>query len=96
METIGIWAFRETGLSSLTIPASVTSIGRGAFQECALTYVIMEGETPANIGEGATDPDPWWSIFDAGVTIYVPASAVGTYQTAWPVLASRIVANPQN
>lgn len=90
LETIGIGAFCDTGLTSLTIPASVTSIGRAAFTGCAFTYVIMEGETPADLGEGATDPDVWYSVFDADVTIYVPDTAVGTYQTAWPVLASRI------
>ena len=90
LETIGIFAFNSTGLTSLTIPASVTSIGRGAFRGCAFEYVIMEGENPADIGEAATDPDEWWIIFDAGVTIYVPSTAVAAYQAAWPVLASRI------
>ena len=78
----------------MTIPASVTSIGRGAFRGCAFEYVIMEGENPADIGEAATDPDEWWIIFDAGVTIYVPSTAVAAYQAAWPVLASRIEARP--
>lgn len=94
LETIGIFAFNSTGLTSLTIPASVTSIGRGAFRGCAFEYVIMEGENPADIGEAATDPDEWWIIFDAGVTIYVPSTAVAAYQAAWPVLASRIEARP--
>lgn len=87
-------AFLESGLTSITIPASVVEIqpddrGEGAFRYCPFTYVIMEGTTPPDIGGAATDSD-WYKVFDDEVTIYVPDTAVETYKTEWPALASRI------
>ncbi len=89
-------AFLQSGLTSLTIPASVVEIqpdddneGDGAFRFCHFTYVIMEGTNPPDIGGAATDSD-WYKVFDDEVTIYVPDTAVETYKTAWPALASRI------
>ena len=40
--SIGIWAFRDSNLTSITIPDSVTSIGQGAFYCCIeLTNIII-------------------------------------------------------
>lgn len=89
-------AFLSSGLTSLTIPASVVEIqpdddndGDGAFRFCHFTYVIMEGTNPPDIGGAATDSD-WYRVFDDEVIIYVPDTAVETYKTAWPALASWI------
>lgn len=89
-------AFLSSGLTSITIPASVVTIepsdggdSNGAFCWCRSSYVIMEGTNPPDIGGAATDSD-WYPVFNEDVTIYVPDTAVDTYQTAWPALASRI------
>jgi hypothetical protein len=43
LSLIGISAFRESGLTSITIPSTVTTINNGAFQDCtALTSVTFE------------------------------------------------------
>ena len=75
--SIANYAF--TGCSSLTwvsIPAAVTSIGVGAFKSCtSLTTIICWATTPPSIS----------SAFDGlfnQATLYVPASAVSTYQAA--------------
>ena len=52
--TIGIAAFVVTAITSISIPATVTSIGNGAFAETALTSVIFERTTGAiTIGQDA-------------------------------------------
>lgn len=90
-------AFSQSGLTSITIPASVVEIqpnddngGDGAFRFCnSFAYVIMEGTNPPDIGGAATNSD-WYKVFDDEVIIYVPDTAVETYKTAWPALASWI------
>ena len=45
---------RCTGLTSVTIPKSVASIGDGVFYDCtSLATVIMERTTPPNLGSAA-------------------------------------------
>ena len=34
LERIGIWAFRESGLESITIPGSVRIVRQAAFEDC--------------------------------------------------------------
>jgi len=52
---IGEFAFSETGLTSIVIPASVASIGWGAFNSSPhLTSVLFKGHAPANTGWSAS------------------------------------------
>jgi hypothetical protein len=48
LATIGGWAFEYcAGLTNITIPATVTSIGYSAFSDCGLTTAYFKGNAPA-------------------------------------------------
>ena len=86
--SIGESAFREVDdVTSITIPASVTSIGNDAFAGCInLETVVVERETPATLST---------NVFDSchsNLKIYVPADSVNAYKSAsgWSTYASRI------
>ncbi|MBP5629056.1 MAG: leucine-rich repeat protein [Bacteroidaceae bacterium] len=64
-----------TGLTSVTIPSTVTKIGNNTFDGCTgLTEVIVERTTPASINA--------YTFRDVPATLYVPSSAVTSYQAA--------------
>ena len=79
-----------TGLTSITIPKSVTSIGNEAFYQCDnLTDIYMLNNIPPSIGtnafpdqtkiSGSSTPD----LKAADVcTIHIPAGSRGAYETA--------------
>ena len=51
LETVGIRAFFQSGLRSITVPGSVTSLGKSAFQYCpALKTATFTGAAPAQAG----------------------------------------------
>ena len=80
-----------TGLTSITIPGSVTSIGSSAFSGCSgLTDLTVLVVSPPTLGTSALTGTP------ANIQIMVPSASVGTYQSAsgWSVYASRIFAIP--
>ncbi len=105
LESIGDYAFRGCPLVTITIPASVTSIGRSAFY-CAQPRISSSG-TGAGWGSGAntltsiiflatTPPDiiiPYSFDFnrDFDPTIYVPITSVNAYKAAWPDYSDCIV-----
>lgn len=73
-------------LPTITIPASVTSIGSRAFSNCSsLITMVMEGTTPPSLS--STN-----AISAATTAIYVPDESVSTYQgaTNWSNFASII------
>jgi len=71
--SIGDYAF--DGLTSVTIPNSVISIGDYAFLACPLTSVTVDIETPLSISS---------STFSnrANATLYVPYGRKSTYEAA--------------
>ena len=86
---IGGWAFYGCSkLKEISIPAAVETIDACAFQYSGLKTVRCEGTKPAKLD---------YSVFDLsnydGFTIYVPASAVDAYKTAWPSYAQYIKSN---
>ena len=70
---------------TITIPASVTSIGDSAFASCLVGNIIFEGNVPPNIGEETFD-------HFAG-KIKVPSATVNTYKATplWGKYADKIV-----
>ena len=90
------WAYGRTALTTLVIPATVTSIDASAFHGCpALTSVTCFATTPPSFGglfpgdenykEGGSYWYPTWAFdglnFD-NIIVHVPAEAVPLYQEA--------------
>lgn len=86
LTSIGQDAFFDcSGITSVTIPSGVTSIGQYAFQGCSgLTEITVNRTTPPTLGEDAFNDTN-------NCPIYVPASSVNTYKTAWSTIEDRIV-----
>jgi hypothetical protein len=88
--------FKCTGIKSITIPASCTSIGDRAFQACTgLTKVTINATTPPKIKPGQDAGGNAFSASDGKncvfryydskwkvlpLTIYVPAASVSKYK----------------
>lgn len=84
--SIGAHGFRTSGLTSIRIPASVTSFGWGAFYQCgSLLKVIIDATTPPTLG--GSD----FASGNANMKIYVPDAAIDAYKTAWSAYANAIV-----
>ena len=96
LETIGIRAFESCGLTSLVIPASVTTIGGSAFLGCSdLEIVYVKAITPPTLFyDNASNS----KIFGDGrfrnenLVIYVPEESENDYKnaTGWSNYADRI------
>jgi hypothetical protein len=77
LETIGEEVFLLSGLTSIEIPASVTSIGESAFEECTdLKTVTVLATTPPELGDYVFD-----DCHD-DLKIKVPAGSVNAYKAA--------------
>lgn len=75
------------GISTLTLPDTITRIGNYAFYGCvSLTEVISEKSTPPTLGAGALQG------CTSLTSIYVPDASVSTYQSTsgWSTHASII------
>lgn len=74
-----------TGLKSVTIPSTITSIQNYAFNGCTeIEEMIFEGATPPTIASQSLGSTSYT------FPIYVPDSAVNTYKTAFSQYSSRI------
>ena len=76
---IGKGAFEnQTGLTGVSIPASITSIGKNAFAGCSsLVAVYCYGEEPAILGS-----DAFSSVDKENCVIHVPYGSEGKYSSA--------------
>lgn len=71
------FAYKGALVTSIEIPASITSIGDGAFADCTgLKKLVFLGATPPGFGSG-------WLSGCSGVTIEIPAGASETDIAAW-------------
>lgn len=83
-------AFENSGLLTITIPASVDSIGNYAFINCAnfTTLRVLKDVAPLpNLGFS-----PLLNT-SASLAIYVPAAVLNDYKTKWTEYTSKIVAD---
>ena len=84
---IGSSAFYNRGITSVTIPESVTEIGDSAFNYCSrLTSVFCRATTPPIFGSsmfGYYDEDEEGYCDELNGRIYVPSASVKAYRNAW-------------
>lgn len=73
LQFIGEMSFYNCrALTEITLPASITTIDLSAFYDCSnLSKVTSLATIPPSLGDEL--------VFPAGVTIYVPESAIGAY-----------------
>ena len=83
--TIGNYAFARTGPPDMDIPASVTSIGTGAFEDVSCQSVRFLGTTPPTFGDDVFQYAP---LFDG---IRVPEASIEAYKAALPQYVDKIV-----
>ena len=76
IEILGWWAFLETPIKSITLPATLTTIGNAAFDGCSqLTEVTALNPAPIEIDGSAFSNR-------ANATLYLPAGAKKAYKAA--------------
>lgn len=108
LTTIGVNAFYSNiSLLDIVIPSSVTSIGDDAFRTphyaqgdkaakvahlASARTVTFLATTPPTLGGNVFDVIGGGGTDIATYPIYVPASAVNAYKTAWATLSNRIFA----
>ena len=67
------------GLTSVTIPNSVTSIGYRTFKGCVgLKSIYLMGTTPPSVGT-----DNFTDYHYKNITIYIPKGSLEAYQSAY-------------
>ncbi|WP_139956397.1 leucine-rich repeat domain-containing protein [Flavicella sediminum] len=102
MDSISVGAFNTTGLTSITLPASITKLNEtnhNMFRNIStLTEVIVESETPLVLTYSSPG-DATSSIFNtvaAGATLTVPHGTLSAYQTAdvWKDFGAFVEAAP--
>ena len=86
-------AFRSLKITSVTIPSTITSIGR-SFEKCdSLASVIMLSEVPPVLAYTNSPADAFKKTDGSYPNIYVPDASVATYKAAegWSNLADYIL-----
>jgi len=92
--TLALYSIYDTGISSIILPSSVSSMEKGALQDNhSLESVVMKSITPPTL-----DGSDWFSGASANLKIYVPLQSIDAYKAAagWSSYASIIEAIPSN
>jgi|GEM_PF-2937085 len=77
LKKIGDYCFDvNRNLQQITLPASLETLGEGAFQRCGLNQVFMMGNKPAAIGQYAFADNQYLNII-------VKPSCYDVYRAAW-------------
>lgn len=86
LATIGMQAFQESGITSLTVPVNVKSIDNNAFRRCndMKTLTLMPLTPPTASGTAFPTPVP------TNCKLYVPKGCLNAYKTAdvWKTFAT--------
>lgn len=77
LKSIVGYAFFNTAITTISIPASVTSINPYAFGQNSLTSVICDGVTPLTINAGV-----FYNVNQSICSLTVPAGSVDAYKAA--------------
>lgn len=80
MVTIGGSSFRTSNISSIDIPATVTSIGSRAFRDCMSLTAIQVNWAAADIP--VLVADVFENLTASGITLYVPTGTSADYAAA--------------
>ncbi|MBR5850545.1 MAG: leucine-rich repeat domain-containing protein [Alistipes sp.] len=98
-------------LTSIEIPPIVSQVAGEQFLDCVslMSITVLERVTAASfpplfrgcvsmrcVNYESTTPHAYIHELPDGCKIYVPATAVESYKSAWPEYADRIVANTEN
>jgi len=94
LESIGAWTFQDSGLKSITIPASVTSIRALAFDKCKdLKSVISKIPDPTKITFGQ---DVFKEINNNAI-LYVPQGTIDAYTNqGWSKYFAQVLEEQSN
>ena len=77
VKVIGMSAFQESGITTITLPDILTRIDNNAFRRCSsLKTMIAQGLVPATVGSGA------FATITSTCTLYVPRGMENTYRAA--------------
>ena len=90
--SIGDNAFRYANLTTIELPATLSTIGYGAFSNCALEKVYVKRTTPAAIsqlGSGVLS-ETFGTLPALNGTILVPYDKAATYKSSWATWADYI------
>ena len=73
LDEIGLRAFRESRLESITMPSSVRTIRQSAFCKCSSlkTVTLNEGLETLGTDEYAADGRPWYGVFQGSALVNV-------------------------
>ena len=75
----------SVGITTITLPENITSIGYSAFYSCKSLYLVYsKNPVPPVLGGGA------FAETKIGI-IYVPTASVNVYKAAWSDYADKIV-----
>lgn len=79
LTTIGDHAFTDSSLAgTITIPASVTALGKACFKGTVGRTFVIQATTPPTINN-----DTFGGLPDQNLAIYVPDDSLSDYRSAW-------------
>ena len=80
-----------SALTEMSIPATVTKIGQRAFEGTGLTKLTFTSTTPATLEEYTSGRNTTYPFEGCtNLTIYVPATSLDAYTTAWSVITDKV------
>ena len=81
---IAPYALEAAGYTAVTLPESLTRLGRNALSMSTLTRIVANGTTPATLitDESSTLESPFTQVDKQACELLVPQQSISAYQTA--------------